>query len=223
MNIADIEPYDISKEFVQLEFRMRVSAPFDMHTEDVVGDRFMQLVQADILLGEEEKKVGEAELYWLRKGEIEDRGGDIFEVADSIDADPFSMVEDLFDPDTLDLKDKIMDAYGPDFVLMGADVVLLQRLFIEPEYRGYGIGTQAVRTIKNYFATWCGLIALKPIPYDKDTGFRRDDRKGRNRLIKFYERFGFRRLAGEHMLLCTEVAQQPPVKETKPRPRAKKV
>lgn len=213
---VDLVEADEADDFdlVSMEFRFRLTAPFDHECDDAPGDRFLQLLDADILINDGATKVGEVVLYWFRTDEIIEHG-DIFDVGDSLDDDSLSIVEELFDHQTSGFKEKIRsDYYGCP---MNTDVVLVQHVYVAPEYRGRGVGTKVMETIKNYFGLQCGFIALQPVPYEKETGFRHDDKCGESRLIKFYERLGFRRTEGRHMLFCPELIKQPPIHSSRRR------
>jgi hypothetical protein len=81
---------------------------------------------------------------------------------DSIDSSVFECYEALFDPETDDWNQSVQDLYKDQ--IMGLDVLFIQSIELNANYRGKGIGAQVVRETIATFGTHCGLITCKPFP-----------------------------------------------------------
>src|SRR5207244_7673947 len=81
---------------------------------------------------------------------------------DSIDSSVFECYEALFDPETDDWNQSVRDLYKDQ--IMGLDVLFIESIQLNSNYRGKGIGAQVVRETIATFGTHCGLITCKPFP-----------------------------------------------------------
>ena len=81
---------------------------------------------------------------------------------DSIDSSVFECYEALFDPETDDWNQSVQDLYKDQ--IMGLDVLFIESIQLNANYRGKGIGAQVVRETIATFGTHCGLITCKPFP-----------------------------------------------------------
>ena len=81
---------------------------------------------------------------------------------DSIDSSVFECYEALFDLETDDWNQSVQDLYKDQ--IMGLDVLFIQSIELNANYRGKGIGAQVVRETIATFGSHCGLIACKPFP-----------------------------------------------------------
>ena len=87
------------------------------------------------------------------------------------------------------------------------DLLILDRMELKPEYRGYGFGLLAVRCIIKMFGSRCGLVACKPYPLQFEGSNRWEPpaqisrpadgfREARKKLRRYWTRVGFKRVAG---------------------------
>src|SRR5207253_6571124 len=74
----------------------------------------------------------------------------------------FECYEALFDPETDDWNQSVRDLYKDQ--IMGLDVLFIESIQLNSNYRRKGIGAQVVRETIATFGTHCGLITCKPFP-----------------------------------------------------------
>jgi hypothetical protein len=88
-----------------------------------------------------------------------------------------------------------------------ADLLILDRIELQPEYRGQGFGLLAVRCVIEMFGLRCGLIACKPYPLQFEgsnqwrppaqaSGPAKSLRKARRKLRWYWACAGFERVPG---------------------------
>jgi hypothetical protein len=86
-----------------------------------------------------------------------------------------------------------------------ADLLILERIELKPEYRGRGFGLLAAHSIIEMFGSGCGLVACKPYPLQFEgnnrwtppaqaSGATRALRNARKKLRRYWARIGFRRV-----------------------------
>jgi hypothetical protein len=86
-----------------------------------------------------------------------------------------------------------------------ADLLILDRIELKPEYRGHGFGLLAARCVIEMFGSRCGLVACKPYPLQFEgtnrwrppvqlSGAAKALRRTRKKLRRYWARVGFRRV-----------------------------
>jgi GNAT superfamily N-acetyltransferase len=86
-----------------------------------------------------------------------------------------------------------------------ADLLILDRIELKPEYRGHGFGLLAARCVIEMFGSRCGLVACKPYPLQFEGsnrwrpparvwGATRAMRRARKKLRQYWARLGFQRV-----------------------------
>jgi GNAT superfamily N-acetyltransferase len=129
----------------------------------------------------------------------------LFEAMDSIDSSVFECYEALFDPETDDWNQSVQNLYEDQ--ILGLDVLFIQSIQLDANYRGKGIGAQVVRETIATFGSNCGLIACKPfhLQYSnweddehtelrKQPGFEEKRLADFARVARFWTDLGFVRL-----------------------------
>ena len=167
-----------------------------------------------------EARLGEVGLHLIKVANAVEEYGSleaVFDVADSISSELGEVIQDVVCGGE--------DAKVYEAAFGCVNLLLIEKINIRPEYRRLGIGGRVVGSICRAF-NYCELIALKPFAielpkHDRDetedaraekmTAFR----KGTERLTKYYERFGFRLIFGEHMTFCPQLLEQPTSREAK--------
>jgi len=75
------------------------------------------------------------------------------------------------------------------------DLLAISEIELHPDYRGRGIGLQAVERTITIFGSACGVAALCPWPTEiKDTDNEQDTRRAHAKLARYSERIKFSRL-----------------------------
>jgi GNAT superfamily N-acetyltransferase len=86
-----------------------------------------------------------------------------------------------------------------------ADLLILDRIELKPEYRGHGFGLLAARCVIETFGSRCGLVACKPYPLQFEGsnqwrpparvwGAAKALRRARTKLRRYWARVGFQRV-----------------------------
>ncbi|MFC6645522.1 hypothetical protein ACFQBQ_07970 [Granulicella cerasi] len=145
-----------------------------------------------------EQKIGTLILYMVEAGRTMNEGVSLFDVMDCLDGDSCDCFENLFDPDSEQLKPEVEKLISEDRAAQW-DIMLIERLELVPEYRGRGLGKSvALRAIQK-FGENCGVITCVPVPL-QFSGLGRNDRKPRGmtlaqrRVREFWEDVGFDRV-----------------------------
>src|SRR5260370_10975781 len=155
---------------------------------------------------------------------------------DSIDSSVLECYEALFDHETDDWNQCVHDLYRDQ--IMGLDVLFIESIQLNANYRGKGIGAQVVRETIATFGTHCGLITCKPFPLQysnwedeehiemrQQPGIEEKRLADFARLASFWTDLGFVRLDdSDFYTYAPELIQQPdPASDIAPSPVANPV
>jgi GNAT superfamily N-acetyltransferase len=105
--------------------------------------------------------VGTISAYAIHLGNAADDGVAWFDVLDSYNAD-IALYLDLFDTDASSYADWVQSTHEP----YSSDLLILDRIRIEPQYRGKGYGLYAAQLMIQSFGPPGGLAACVPAPYE---------------------------------------------------------
>jgi hypothetical protein len=102
-----------------------------------------------------------------------------------------------------------------------ADLLILDRIELKPEYRKYGSGLLAARCVIGIFGSRCGLVACKPYPLQFEgsnrwrppAGPTKTLRKARKKLRRYWARVGFQRVPGTLLYALDPEGRLPTVVE----------
>ena len=124
----------------------------------------------------------------------------LFDVMDCLDADSCDCFESLFDIETEELKTKVERLRSEDRAF-NYNLVLIERLELEPEWRGLSIGKRVALRVIEKLGTSAGLIVCKPFPLQfTGLGAREKQPKGRRaaqaKVRAFWLNVGFIRIPG---------------------------
>jgi hypothetical protein len=112
--------------------------------------------------------------------------------ADSIDQDVYSAFDWLVNQQT---------RIDPQEVLLHP-ALLLDRVIVEPEWRGLGFTLPAVATFLDMVA--CEFVFLMPSPTDASSLSKQELKRGRQRLKRYWQKLGFENYDAKHNVLWTE-------------------
>jgi len=201
---------------------------FDENTEP---DRFIHQYKGKIIDCDdnEERKAGKFSARVIDvRGSMFD-GYDIFDVFDS-DSGAMSCYENLYESDTEDFNEKTrLVAFGGDYP-WNPNILILERLVIAPEFRGKGLGLQAIRALIRRLRQGVGLVALKPFPLQFEAGaseskgyrakglhlFKLRETEARKKLVEYYARLGFREVPDTEFMVLNPEAKLPSPTELYP-------
>jgi GNAT superfamily N-acetyltransferase len=168
-----------------------------------------------------EVRIGEIDAYLVLRGRALNEQESLFDAMDSIDSSVFECYEALFDPETDDWNQSVQDLYKDQ--IMGLDVLFIESIQIDANYRGKGIGAQVVRETIATFGSHCGLIACKSFPLQysnwedddhiemrQQPGFEEKRLADFARVARFWTDLGFERLDdSDFYTYAPELIQQP--------------
>lgn len=147
---------------------------------------------------ESEGKIGKVVVYMIERGRVLNEGISLFEVMDCLDGDSCDCFANLFDHDTEQLASKVEGMLSEDRAWK-SDMMLIERLELNPEYRSQGLGKEIALRVIQKFGENCGVITCVPVPL-QFTGLGPSDKepKGKRlaqqRVREFWEGVGFVRL-----------------------------
>lgn len=193
--------------------------------EDKEPSRVVPTVRGEIFefddVSNDEVKVGTIEIFLVMRNRAINEGVSLFEAMDSINDSVHEFYTALFDHETDEWNANIERMYKDE--IWESDVLLIDRIQLDSNYRGHGIGAAVVRETIAHFGSSCGLVACKPFPLQHQ-GWQGEDKKHlreqagfeQKRLADFakVERFwgdlGFRKVPdSEIFTYCPQLIEQP--------------
>jgi GNAT superfamily N-acetyltransferase len=205
---------------VHLELKSRVASTWNVGAEP---DAYLTDLDGDILLPRYETgddiRLGTISAYSVHLGDAYEDGVLWFDVLDARSADT-AMYVDLIDPDNSCYTEWVESTFEP----FGSDLLILDRIRIEPEHRGHGYGLYAAQLMINGFGS-NGIVACVPAPYEllKDAAPRRLGDNGRGnhdkripgwasaeaKLRKYWSLLGFQQLPGSDVFGLSLTGRRP--------------
>jgi GNAT superfamily N-acetyltransferase len=153
---------------------------------------------------------------------MSDAGEDLFDVMDSHSSEMSEYHAAFFKPNGWDYKESIRREF-PDILTL--DLLILDRAEIEPAFRKQGLGLLAISRVIDVFGENCGLVAMKPFPlqFGNYLNFERhvpnglqdpttEFRIAKQKLRRYWERAGFKRVGGTEYWALSPAAGHPPLK-----------
>jgi len=212
---------EIELASVYLELKSRVEPTWgeciepDAYITDLDGDILPPRSEVD-----DEICVGTISAHFVHLGEANEDGMPWFDVLDARSADT-AMYIDLIDPEHSCYTEWVESTFEP----FGSDLLILDRIRIEPEHRGHGYGLYAAQLMITGFAS-NGIVACVPAPYEllKDAPAReigdestRDSRiaewaAAEAKLRKYWSLIGFEQRPGSDVFALSLTARRPSMK-----------
>jgi GNAT superfamily N-acetyltransferase len=180
-------------------FRVDFEVSLSQHEGD--PSDFITVYHGDIIGmmdDDRERKIGKIILYLVERGRALNDGESLFDVMDCLDGDSCDCFANLFDHETEELKPEVERLLSENRAFQ-SDMMLIERLELDPDYRGQEMGKKiALRAIQK-FGDNCGVITCLPVPLQfTGLGPRDKEPKGKRlaqqRIRKFWEGVGFVRL-----------------------------
>ena len=212
----------IERASVYLELKSRVEPTWDNPEPDdyIVG------LDGDVMVSgrwqEDDVRVGYISAFNVHFGQAYDDGVPWFDVLDARSAD-MALYVDLIDSKESSYTEWVESTFEP----FGSDLLILDRIRIEPEHRGHGYGLYAADLMISGFGPSTGLIACVPAPYEllKNAPIRTNDsgvRSNREHAIPGWEGaeaklrthwslLGFQQLPASDVFALSQSARRPPM------------
>ena len=134
-----------------------------------------------------------------------------------------------------EFKRKVLRAMAVDMTF-DLGMLILDRLELDPEHRGDGLGLRVLRWLEHQFRMGCGVVVMKPYPLQFEGGspeeredeadFRRRrlgdyDRRfdfALRRLQRHYSKLGFTKVAGTPYMVADPLRQLPTLEDVELNP-----
>ena len=174
-----------------------------------------------IIKNDEETKIGELEAYYLDIEMAITQNYDIFELYDAIInlTDYYAALYDA--DDHWFFKETVVDEFGGNVI--NANLLVIHRIEILPEYRGQKIGLAVIYKTIQQIGRGCGFIALMPAPLqfslykDNDrwqktmnvSDFVQNEKVAIKKLGIYYGQLGFRQVGDSGVYILNPALTQP--------------
>ncbi len=209
---------------VHLEIKAHVSSTWESGVEP---DAYVTDLQGDILLpnpdADDDICIGKVSAYSVHFGEASEDGVSWFDVLDARSADT-ALYADLIDRNESWYTQWVEATFEP----ISSDLLILDRIRIEPEYRAHGYGLYAAQLMINGFAS-NGIVACVPAPYEllKDAPPRQSGENRRSsgdkripgwaraeaKLREYWSLLGFRQLPASDVFALSLTHKRPSMQE----------
>ncbi len=169
-----------SPSFGHIEFKLSVLAkPGEPNT-------YVQTFEGTIFASDPddwEPEAGIIKAYVVEYEQALMNGQSLFEAMDCESSSTLECFDALFEVHRGELRRKISDSMIC-FRSELPNLMLLEAIELKPEFRGLGIGREAVRTVIGSLGSSCKLIACKPFPLQYE-GFKSEEWQSRRELPGF--------------------------------------
>ena len=157
---------------------------------------FLTIYKTDEELNKQEA-IGKIEMTYMDVWMAEETGYSVFDLFDLIDSEKQGVYDYLFDD----------DEPNSEYVGLERDVLYVDKIFIEKQYRNIGIGSKIVkempRLIRQILKLRPGCLVLLANPFEIENGKFKSirDKKKIEKLVKFYVENGFQRIKNTQYLV----------------------
>ncbi len=213
---------EIELATVYLELKSRVAPTWGRCVEP---DSYITDLEGDILLprsdADDEICLGTISAHSVHFDEASEDGVSWFDVLDARSADT-AMYIDLIETEGSGYTEWVECAFEP----FGSNLLILDRIRIEPEHRGHGYGLYAAQLMITGFAL-NGIVACVPAPYellkdapprelDDDGPTSRDQRipgwaPAEAKLRKYWSLIGFEQVPSSDVFALSLTTRRPPM------------
>ena len=192
---------------------------FTSELENEEFDRFITSYKADIFELDErsdaQKLIGKLEFKIILLGLALNENVPYFEIFDQ-EQYTHDIGSQIFDFDTDELKESILDFYDYNYGTVGVDICILTRIEIHESHRRLGIGKKVIKDILDRFSSSCGLFVAQAFPlqfsvirgelpeWSKQMNYDAldsDYEKAFYKLKAFYQKAGFNHIEGFNELM----------------------
>lgn len=119
--------------------------------------------------GNEHKEIiGAIRLIYIDANSAIENELSLFDVYDC-SAETFEFFESFINYDDEEFTKELTNFLESELVFSGNNVLIIDRIGIRPEYRGYNIGLIVLRNLIQRFTTGISLVAIKPAPFEFST------------------------------------------------------
>jgi hypothetical protein len=189
--------------------RFRTEVP--THRGDDPSDYFTVLGGAVVLFKDDaELEIGDCSARLVHLSLAEEHAVSWHDVLDSLDADSAEYARLLEPKRDFAYRKAVADR----FELYTSDLLILQRIHIQPGFRGNGYGLYVASAIIDTFGSSQGLVACHPSPFELN--HRSDTPEfdvAKQRLRHLWSLLGFRPLPGTELYLLSTAVRRPSISD----------
>lgn len=199
-----------------------------LFADDTEPTRFVSNCYGDIMLmtdgnSEITRQIGSFSTCIVNLQDAIAEGESLLRVFD-FDVITQEMFQELYALDGRRFKRKVLNAACANNCALNPNLLIVDRLFVDPEHRGYDVGSLALRALIRRLRIGVDLVAIKAFPLQFDSRLRDDPdtctRLGLDRfsqtqslatakLRKYCKRLGFKRVPGSDVMVRSHLAPLP--------------
>jgi len=209
--MVQTEPIIRSTPFGYCTVEFNLSAP----AVRVTADQFVLPISGNVIASlassddDSFLEVGYVRATLMRIGDALDTGISAIDVLDAISEETAECVA-LFDRRTGHLRESVSNQLDQSFT---SDVLLVERLQIAEEHRGYGLGLLAMRAVINAFAHPQCLVVCKPFPLQFAGQVTRVNEReaeiAQKKVGEHWQKVGFQRVPRSELLVLSTTQRLP--------------
>ena len=171
---------------------------------------------------------GKFRIYYVDVERAIDEGEPIFDALDAHSSHLAEYFEPIFGSEAPDFSNRLLGLF--DHELHKANLLILDRLEILPQYRGKGLGLSVLRHLVSRFSSGVGGVAMKPFPLQFETApssederkwrselgldqFEADEDLAEEKLCRYYSKLGFLCLDRSPMMVKSTAWSAPPYED----------
>lgn len=181
--------YKLEKNGIS-QYQIALNINTEVDESNIGLDGFPIVIAMDVILYtglelENSKTIGSYECVYVPGFTPTERYNNLGLIADSYSEDTLKAVKGFINED---------GTIKYDF--LKPNIVYIKKMYIEPEYRGKGIGSYSFYLLYGFLKDMAGIITIYPYPHEKDgkTQIHEEDPRHEeilNRMTKFLKQFNF--------------------------------
>jgi GNAT superfamily N-acetyltransferase len=155
-----------------------------------------------------EVPVGTVNVILIQRDRIVDAEESLFEAMEENSHETCECFESIFDFESNDWNAEIESLYEPE-MLGPFNLLLIEKIEVNHDWRGKGIGSSVIREVVSIFRSSCGLICCKPFPLqysgwqerEETTKQKNEREEAFHRIKEFWKSLGFRDVPGSEFVV----------------------
>jgi hypothetical protein len=218
---APTQPIELAHVF--LELTTSVAPTWDNHEPE----NYLTHLSANVCISSDDSDcivVGTVSAFSVRLSNALDDGVSWFDVLDSYN-DDIALYSALVEPDGSSYTDWVQSKLEP----FASDLLILDRIRIEPQYRGKAYGIYAAQLMIQGFGPQGGIVACAPAPYELAQKRERSSVEGASarrtkeplpgwkpaqaKLRELWSLLGFEPLPASDVFALSLTVRQPPMRD----------
>jgi hypothetical protein len=180
------------------------------HRGDDPSDYFTVLNGSVVLGDDDERAIGDCSARIVHLALAEERDVSWHDVLDSLDADSAEYAQLLDSKRDFEYRNAVRNR----FELFSSDLLILQRIHIQPAYRGRGYGLYVANATIETFGPSQGIVACHPTPFElNDRVDTPEFQAAKQKLRDYWALLGFGPLPRTDLYLLSTAIRRPSVSD----------